>query len=256
MRSMVRRLVIVSLVAAPAVAAAHIRMDFPAPRTTEQKLRHCGNPDTPRGAPNVFRPGETITVEWTETINHRGWYRLSFQPDGSEFELPLGNGGPCGAPGACGACVGADCDFPTEDLTGQTDPGTGSYVFADRIADGTTSFEITFPDIECANCTLQLIQLMSDGHGSYNETLEVDGNDIYYQCADITLSATLADAAPGPAPDADPSPQQDAAGNSSTGGSGGCSVFARGSDDESPGSSGILTAVTLVLLHVRRRRPS
>ena len=62
-------------------------------------------------------PGQTITVTWAETINHTGWYRISFQPNGQIFEIPPASNGPTGA--------GAVSNFPTENLTGMTDPGTG-----------------------------------------------------------------------------------------------------------------------------------
>ena len=52
---------------------------------------------------------------------------------------------------------------------------------------------VTLPDIECDNCTLQVIQVMYD-----KPPYITPGNDIYYQCADLVLRAGA-----GP-PDADP----------------------------------------------------
>jgi MYXO-CTERM domain-containing protein len=239
-----------AMVLAPTLASAHIAMDFPVPRTSEQKSRHCGAA-VPRGAPNVFLPGATISVQWRETINHLGWYRISFQQNGDVFHLPLGEGGPCGD-NSCG-CSGAACNFPVTDMTGQTDPLSGSLVIADKIADGTLTFDVTLPNVECDNCTLQLIQLMTNGHGPYDETATAEGNDIYFQCADLVLSSTAPDAAPGGPADADPGNPggQDAGGNAQTSG-GGCSA----SGESSGASSGILTALALVGLLIRRRRVS
>jgi uncharacterized protein (TIGR03382 family) len=63
----------------------------------------------------------------------------------------------------------------------------------DRTGGGAYTFEITLPNVECTNCTLQLIQMMTEG-GVYDPN-----GDLYYQCADITLSngATTADAGGG-----------------------------------------------------------
>ena len=49
---------------------------------------------------------------------------------------------------------------------------------------GTQAYEqeITLPNVECDKCTLQVIQVMTD-KPPYG-----DGDDIYFQCADIVLS--------------------------------------------------------------------
>jgi hypothetical protein len=236
-------LVLVGVMCVPAIAAAHIAMTYPPRRTNEQKEEHCGLATAPRANVTTFLPGQTITVTWNEVIGHPGWYRISFQPDGDIFEIPPASDGPYGdgTPGG---------NFPTENLTGMTDPATGSMILLDRIADnpgnGPYSQDITLPDIECTNCTLQLIQVMTSAHGPYNEP---GGNDIYFQCADMILSATLPDAAPSQ-PDAAPGTPdggvgQDA-GNPASGNGGGCCSVAGG-------PSGILTALAMVGL-LRRRR--
>jgi MYXO-CTERM domain-containing protein len=135
-----------------AVAQAHIALLSPAPRTSAQKIGPCGSGESVRGAALSYRPGETITVEWDETVNHPGHYRISLNMDGQEFQLP---------------------NQPTDDF-----PET----LVDQIADkdgGLYSQEITFPDQECDNCTLQLMQIM---------TTNVPYNSFYFQCADIVLS--------------------------------------------------------------------
>ena len=32
----------------------------------------------------TFQPGETITVTWTETVDHPGHYRIAFDDDGTD----------------------------------------------------------------------------------------------------------------------------------------------------------------------------
>ena len=49
---------------------------------------------------------------------------------------------------------------------------------------------ITLPNMTCENCTLQVIQMMTD------KTPYGDGNDLYFQCADIALRTNA------PTPDA------------------------------------------------------
>jgi uncharacterized protein (TIGR03382 family) len=220
----------------PTVAVAHIHMTYPNVRTSEQKLRHCGIPSA-RANVNTFVPGATITVTWLETIQHTGWFRISFQENGDVFEIP-----PRGPTGPN--------FYPVEDLTGQIDPTSGSLIIADRIPDGSLSLDVTLPNVECNNCTLQLTQFMTSGHGPYTEDVE-EADDIYFQCADLILSATAPDAAPGVpdaapgSPDAAGNPGDPDAGNGGGGSSGGCSAAG--------GSSGILTVLAMVGLRRRRR---
>ncbi len=59
-----------------------------------------------------------------------------------------------------------------------------STILLENIPDndgGEYEVEVTLPDLECDNCTLQVIQVMLD-KPPYG-----DGNDLYYQCADVIL---------------------------------------------------------------------
>jgi len=196
-------LVPVAVLAAPSVASAHIELMNPAPRqTTSIKIGPCGDATTPRSSsPTVLEPGATITVAWQETIGHPGHYRISFDEDGQDFTVPL--------------------DF--------NDTSQSENVLVDMIADvsGTTVYhqEITLPDVECESCTLQLIQMMTD-KPPYG-----DGNDLYFQCADLALRAG---GGPDPVgPDAggggdDPGDDDGSSDDGSSNTSGGCSAGADG----------------------------
>ena len=169
-------------------ASAHIQLDEPTRRQTEisgrnlqQKPAPCGR-NTRSTNVSVFAPGETITVRWTETINHPGHFRIAFDNDGQDvFQDPI----------CLSGCLPDRFENPVFDLNNTTD------ILLDGIVDpgGVSTFEaqVTLPNIECENCTLQLIQVMYDkapftrGGGS---------DDMYYQCADIALRQT------GPVPDA------------------------------------------------------
>jgi MYXO-CTERM domain-containing protein len=131
---------------------------LPPARTSAQKKGPCGAADAPRGETvATFAPGETITVRWRETINHPAHYRIAFDADGDDdFADPL--------------------DFM--DFSGNP------TVLLDAIADrdgGEYSAEVTLPELTCDRCTLQVVQVM------YDKPPYGDGNDLYYQCADIAL---------------------------------------------------------------------
>lgn len=196
-----------ALVLAPSLASAHIRLDTPRGRTTDQKEQHCGQTTNVRANVHTAAPGSTLHLVWAETIQHPGYFRVSFQENGSTFRIPaaVGTGG-----------------FPTENLTGMTDPGTGSLILADRIADGTLSIDVTLPNVECNNCTVQLIQLMTDKPPYTTDALS---DDIYFQCLDLVLTNSP------PPIDAPMNPGDPDAGGGDGGGSvsGGCSTGAGGS---------------------------
>jgi hypothetical protein len=145
------------LIASP--AAAHIALVYPPPRTAELKTGPCGAAGSTRGTNvTVLAPGATIDVKWNETINHPGHYRISFDPTGQDFTVPLGF----------------------------DDTSQSRNVLVDDIADNAApgasyTQTITLPNVACEACTLQVIQVMTD-KPPYG-----DGNDIYYQCADLAL---------------------------------------------------------------------
>ena len=83
-------------------AAAHIQLDAPLVRYSNangEVNKHCpcgGGTSSCSGAvlsdPNrsatrvtTYAPGETITVQWRETIGHTGRYRIAFDNDGADL---------------------------------------------------------------------------------------------------------------------------------------------------------------------------
>lgn len=150
-----------ALLLSAGTARAHIRLIEPAPRGDAQKDGPCGAgaADARGGVVSTFAPGATITVRWQETVPHPGYFRISFDPDGQD-------------------------DFVDPPAPG--DPNGGAGVLVDAIADkdGTQVYEqqVTLPAEPCDRCTLQLVQVMTD-KAPYG-----DGNDLYYQCADLVLA--------------------------------------------------------------------
>ena len=149
-------------------AAAHIAMTSPAPRGTDQKAGPCGKAGSTRGT-NVaeFAPGETINVEWDETVDHPGHYRIAFDDDGNDFTNPNN----------------PDDNFPTTMVEPIADKAGGHY-----------SQSITLPTTPCENCTLQLIQVV---------TTAVPYNSFYFQCADIRITGSAVPGDDEPPPDSD-----------------------------------------------------
>lgn len=224
-------------------ASAHVRLDAPLVRYADdsaQKDGPCGLTDGPRKPDRVtvFKPGETITVTFTETVYHDGYFRIAFDQDGDD---------------------------------GFIDPNTGQNVYnseevlldhiliapSEERPDNsklTYDIEVTLPDVECANCTLQLIQVMTS-----NLDAPLTPTNIYYRCANIVLSedGTIPDAGPGGSePDAglDPEPSGPDAGDPSNPAAddpvgGGCAV-----GNESGAGAMLLLALALAALRRRQAR--
>ncbi len=176
-------------------AQAHIELTAPTPRVPgvdDLKADPCG-PGNAWGQGEVltFAPGETVLVEWDETISHAGYFRVALGTTGDgSLSMPTeedyeaftalytdGSGDvpePIDAP--LGMAVGEmilyyDYFAPH---AGQMCAGTE--------AGGTCSYsvEITMPD-SCEECTLQVIQTMAESFRTYGS------NAHYYHCADIRI---------------------------------------------------------------------
>lgn len=197
----------------PAVASAHISLTSPSVRTIDQKVGPCGATGSVRGTNvTVYAPGQMVEVRWTEPVNHPSHYRISFDAEGQDFTVPA--------------------DFMDFTKT--------ENVLADNIADGASPFTrmVQLPNIACENCTLQLTQMM------YDKAPYGDGNDLYFQCADIALRAGGAPPTPDPQDPPgsdggiDPAPVDDSANIS-----GGCSAGGGGGALQAIGFASVLGAL-------------
>ena len=235
---------VLALVVMPlGVASAHIHLTYPLSRTDDttgdpQKTEHCGGTPGRTARVQAFRPGDTITVTWAETINHPGWFRIAFQPNGETFGIPPAGTTGCRYPDVQPCPNNGVPNYPSTAGQEGPDAANGSIVLKDMIADGMLSQSITFPNMECENCTLQLIQVMTDKHPY---TVDAQSDDIYFNCSDITLSNTA------PIIDAGVPTGGDGGGGNNGGGdaSGGCSTG---------GGLGIGAGLALIGLVRRRRR--
>ena len=191
-----------AVLAAPVPAAAHTLLTTPTPRSDSDGIKSgpCGVART--DSPMTVAGGATLDVQWLETIDHPGYYRLA-----------LSTGG---------------------------DSGFDDNVLADRIEDrdctdtpcsyGTS---ITLPDIDCPDCTLQLIQFMGNNpDGPYSP---------YFSCADLVITG------------------DGSVGDGGIGGGDGDGDGAAGGGCHIPGATGhsgasIALLVLLALVSLRRRR--
>ena len=220
------------------VAHAHFALEAP-PAYSEQdalglpeKSAPCGqaDPGTPVVPTNVvttFHAGDTITVTIDELIFHPGHYRVALAPD--QTSLPA-DPVVTASDTACGSAAIETSSTPGVIVDNQL-PHTAAFT-------SPQSFQITLPTTTCTNCTLQVVEFMSD------HALNVPGGCFYHHCAQVNLVA------PGTAiPDA-------GTGGSGTMNDGGTSSGAHTSGGCSVGTAGSVAVLVIVLgaLVVPRRR--
>ena len=153
----------------------------------------CGKAGGTRGT-NIYTyaPGATITVRFAETIAHPSYFRFAFQANGdNEFKepasiKPIDPTRPC--PIDSGDHCGASDFYNTPNVLPMMDDLDPHLASASK---GTYEYQVTLPNVECDNCTLQIIQVMEDNqfHGDYDPTPGVGVEDIYHQCIDLVLKA-------------------------------------------------------------------
>jgi MYXO-CTERM domain-containing protein len=165
-------------------AQAHIKLLKPASWLTEdevggpQKGGPCGpgGPDDVQPMPlsmdvTTVHAGDTIMVEFEETVHHQGWFRIALDADPSKFEdIKFPNTTDCTydmskVPTAPHGNVLVDGLGMDEALTGP------NRKFAELVK---------LPDAPCEKCTLQVIQVMAD-------IVHAPPGCIYYHCAQLTI---------------------------------------------------------------------
>jgi hypothetical protein len=70
-----------SRLAGPLRAAVHLWQQH-----ATHGQRDAGAAD--RSTLSPFAPGQTITLQWTETVSHAGWFRIAIATDRSKFVDP------------------------------------------------------------------------------------------------------------------------------------------------------------------------
>jgi MYXO-CTERM domain-containing protein len=251
-------------------AAAHISLDQGGTHLSrygdsEIKLEPCGRTGGTRST-NVYtyRPGETITLSLVEFIGHPGYFRIAFDADGDDAFVDPQYVDP----------INRECMPDPIDHCGQTDFFNNESVLMDNLEPHsptnilepvTYSFDVTLPNVTCDNCTLQVIQVMTDVpgiHAPYDPE-GANADDIYYQCIDLVLEGEPiggtggGDAGGAVTPDAGTAPLpglMPVEGESSSEEGCGCSL-ARASTLTPTSSGALAVALALVLRRRRRQRP-
>lgn len=182
-------------------AGTHIAMYEQGAAGRDTKTAPCGNAESAEatGAKYTYKPGETITLSVAEYVPHPGYFRIAFDDDGhDDFLNPrwIVPTEPENRPGGCPIDAEDQCRVGNPETDG--DFFNNETVLMDNLnphtsatAQPTYTWEVTLPEVECEDCTLQIVQVMMDPagtfHGVYNTT-PGDDNDVYHQCIALTLS--------------------------------------------------------------------
>ena len=225
-----------------------------------QKTGPCGNEGAlrPTGAITAYRTGQTITIQFRETIYHPGHFRVALATEDRSELPPM----PTVTPDSrsdCGSIPIMDPPvFPVlaDGLLPHTSP-----------LSGVQEMEVTLPEgVTCDHCTLQIVQWMRD-HGA---------PCFYYHCADVSISDVVVDSGPS-TDDAAVSSADAASGeldassapidsgariDSGAGGtdagpsssSSGCACSTRGTRNDATRGAAVLALVGLAVIGRRRRR--
>jgi hypothetical protein len=169
-------------------AEAHFKLLEPASWLVEdergdpQKAAPCGgtlaDPGTPSQAVTEVRGGQKLTIAVDETIYHPGHYRIALArsrdalPADPEVTLEETERGP------------RSVSAVIEETPAPPVLADGLWVHAER-PDAVRRWEteIEIPNIDCATCTLQVIQFMAQHPGVR------EGGFSYHHCADLSIAA-------------------------------------------------------------------
>lgn len=147
----------------------------------------CGVDDGARGTHvYTYAPGEQITISIVEYISHSGYFRIAFDDDGDDDFAD---------PASIAPANGRTCTSNPSDHCGEDDFFNNATVLMDNLEPHAQAFpnqpsytwEVTLPDVECDNCTLQIIQVMTEAGKAPYDPSAPNANDLYYQCIDLVL---------------------------------------------------------------------
>ena len=176
------------MLAAPGAGSAHFILSQPAATLEQnqlgdpQKLGPCGgtsaNPGVATGAVTPVTGGALLKVKVRETVYHPGYYRIALSVR-DLAELP-------GPP----EDVTRDGPKGPISVSGKIDPNPKPPVLADglwlhreKAANPEFETDVRIPNIDCADCTLQVLQFMEE-HG-----VNADGRFSYHHCATLKVTA-------------------------------------------------------------------
>src|SRR5471030_1225230 len=171
-------LVLAALWIAQGVAHAHFALLQPASALMIEDGGKGAPPCAEGPASNVVtqvQGGHPIAIDLFEFVFHPGHYRIALSVN-SRAELPPD---PDVVVDAFGLSVSAAIQNPpkfpilVDGLFAHTDPSSGGMWQAD----------VMLPNIDCAKCTLQVIEFMAE------HPLNAGGGYFYHHCADLQITA-------------------------------------------------------------------
>jgi hypothetical protein len=169
---------------------AHFRLLAPASWIEEnnlgdpQKLGPCGgtsaDPGKPTGAVTAVMGGTMLKLRVQETVFHPGFYRVALAVN-SRAELPPDPEAITTTTGRGPRSIAGKIQYPAQPPV----LADGLFQHTARL-NGELEADIPIPNINCANCILQVVQFMAD-HG-----LNRDGDYTYHHCAVLKIEADKA----------------------------------------------------------------
>ena len=180
-------LAVAGLIVAVPQTQAHFRLLEPAGWIEEdrlgdpQKAGPCGglmtNPGKPTGVITRVQGGEKLHIKIQETVYHPGFYRVALAvnsrdelPKDPEAKVEMRPNGPWSITGAI--------TYPP--LPPVLADGLFRHISP---FDKERETDVEMPNINCAKCTLQVVQFMAN-HG-----LNKEGDYTYHHCADLNIRA-------------------------------------------------------------------
>ena len=174
--------------ATPAAVQAHFVLQAPASWIQEnaigdpQKLGPCGgvtgDPGTRTGAVTDVVGGSVLHVSIHQTVYHPGHFRIALAVL-DRAELPA-DPEAVTRPGPHGPIS----------VSGRVDPHPSPPVLVDNlweqhqpVSNRLSATDLRLPNIDCAHCTLQIIQFMEE----HDENK--DGRFTYHHCADLRITS-------------------------------------------------------------------
>jgi hypothetical protein len=159
-------------------AEAHALLDNPPARDQQDGYKDgsaCGVSFASGQPVTSFAPGQTVNVQWLETVDHNGCFLVEFSAGGDQDFQILGRKSHSNPPPPVNATSGEPRHW---------------------------SLDVTLPSSTCSGCTLRLRQLMLDADVSADACppANVAPGSTYTTCANLVLGN---DGSSGAAPDAD-----------------------------------------------------
>lgn len=160
-------------------ADAHSLLAEPPPRDQQDGYKDdsaCGVPFAVTQPLTKYAPGQTLNVQWLETVDHPGCFLIEFSAGGDQDFQILGRK--------------SHSNPPLPEMATSAEPRHWSM-------------DVTLPAAPCSGCTLRLRQLMLDDEVTAEACSPVNAapRSIYTTCANIALESESAPAVTAPVED-------------------------------------------------------